>query len=367
MKYFQKTQKTFCAAVVFLLLFSAGCAGAQISPEDAAKANEYGGQSSEIPIEILVSGEDLDEPGQGEILETVMREYPFDVLAERLFDLTKEQVEKQTKSSTYEDEWEKMPVWSKILQDGESKLMVAQNGHYCSYELRSSDSSLYRAAASGGRISGYGYNRVFLMERFPQEELDALPASQAEKECNELLEAMGEEKYSAAVYAMTLESLKAVGEEYDIRPEGREWTKEDECYLLIYQRYFEDLPVFSVDGGDILIFYSPQRGILSLRTNYWHGSTQNREKVDLVTPQQALLQIPALVSEARLTGQKLEVTEVRLGYVAKNTQQNETTGKGTLTPCYEICYVLTDMQEQKREGQFLVDAVTGYAVTWNSQ
>lgn len=367
MKCFQKSPQIVCLALVFLLLFSDGCTGAQISPEDAAKANEYGGQSCDIPIEIHVGDMDLTAPRQGEILETDMREYPFDILAGWLFDLTQEQVEKQTESHTYEDEWEKMPVWSKILREGESRLMVAQNGHHCSYVLSSSDSNLYRAAASEGRITGYGYNRVFLMERFPQEDLDGLPASQVEKQCNELLDAMGVEEYSVDIYAMTLESLKMVGEQYDIRPEGREWTKEDECYLLLYRRYMEDLPIFSIDGGDILIFYSPERGILCLQTEFWHGNVRNREKVDLVTPQQALLQIPALVSGAGLTGQNLEVTEIRLGYVAKNAQQNETTGKGSLTPCYEICYVLTDMQEQKREGRFLVDAVTGYGITWNSQ
>lgn len=354
------------AGILMAMLFIAsGCGNAQISPEDAAKANEYTGNTLDFPVIINVPEEEMTSLEKGDILQVQMQEFPYEDLVSPLFDLSGDQIDALTEVYDQKNESGEVIGWAKVLRYGNGYFGLAESGRYAWFSKEISTGRLFDSLIQAGRLSGTAYYRFFLLERFTQEGLDALPAQQVIDECNGYMEIMGFSEYEADIYAIDIQTLREIDSQFEISPEGRDWEDEDESYLLLYHPYYDQMPIYSINAeNDIRFIYSVTNGVIDVETGYHFGEVLSRETVDLVTVEQALLQIEGLASELGLQGTQLEITGVSLGYIAKMAQQNPTQGIGILTPCYGITGVLTDDEGQQREGVFLVDATTGYGITW---
>ncbi len=346
----------------------AGCGGGQISPEDAARADAYGGAASDIPITVNLDEEELTAARSADILEVRMETYPSEELSMLLFDLSLEQVEMLTERIDQVDANGEVYGWATTLNMGERSLTVTASGRQLWFSAGGLV-NLYRSVIGWQRLAGTEYDRYYLRERFPRTELSSCPSEQAYEACAIYMDKMGYSRWDADIYAMDLAVLEKAGQEYGLLPEGRQWEEGDECYLLIFQPYVEEYPICSPNAENAVVFlYVPEQGIIFLDASGRYGGILSRQSVELVTAEQALLQLPGLLEELQIAGTALEVEEIGLGYLGKVPEQDPyDTGAGRLTPCYAIRAAITDGDGQEREEVFLVDAVTGQGVTYQSQ
>ena len=354
------------AVLVFVAMLLCGCDNVRISPEDMAEANKHAGKVTDISI--IMNVETIPEQMYDYILHVDMKGFPYEKMASSLFDLTNEEVEIITEHYDMTNEAGEVIGWAKILRYEEGILGLAESGRYAWFSLDKAKSSLYKSIISSDRLSGTAYDRYFLSERFSQEGLNALPVQSVLEECNGYVESIGISRYFVDVYSIDVSELQQISNQNEMLQGKYEWGVEDECYLLMYRPYFGEKPLFSIDGeNDIRILYSTEEKIIDLDTGFYFENVTSKEKVNLVTVDQALLQIESLVAELGLKGEIIEITEVELGYIAKKLQQNPEQGVGVLSPCYGIKAVLTGHDGRKHSGIFLVDAVAGYGITWQRQ
>lgn len=364
MKYSKKIYGVFIGAALCSL---SGCK-MYITPEDASVAAHYSDTVSDIPVEICLNEEELDAAKQGSYIDVSIQEYPYEEAAEIFSGLSGDVVENNTLNSTWEED-NGETGWGKVLNYGDLVYSVGDSGaafYFCSDpELY----NLYTAVIRQNRESGREYLAVYLNDYFPAEDLESMDRKTALENCQKYADALGFRYGEVSVHTVTKDALQRIEQESQISaPNGRAWDEDDECYLIMYQNCAGGCPIYDINGNSSLrLLYSPKHGLIDASPGYIYDDNAARTEVELVTPKQALLNISGMAKKDGLEGQRIEIREINLGYVAKTNDQRTEYMSGRLSPCYQIGYTLVTEDQREIMGTFLVDAVTGYQITWSEQ
>lgn len=337
----------------------AGCR-MEISPEDLSVADQYSGKKSDISVEIHIPDKDLDTAEEGYYLTAAAVPYPFDGVAELFTGLDEATVNELAEESTWEDE-DGSIEWSKSITYGDMNYRVGNNGFDFYFSKSAEQSSDYRNITMANHVAVGGYDTVYLNEWFPKQELDNLSSEEAIQRCNVYLESLGYPTDNVDVYTLKEETMNALQKEY--KNYDREWTKEEECYLLVYHNQIDGVPLYAPNGSsDMKCYYSAADGLFYILYlgSIW-GEVTEKTPVDLITPNQALLNLSAMASTVDLECASLEATDITLGYCMPDYIE----GGKYFTPCYKIDYVVTLTDGRQIQGDFLVNAVTGHQITRN--
>lgn len=359
-------KKTYgiCMIAVFVL---AGCK-MQVTPEDVSRADQLQGKTSDLNI-IIPEDMVLDSTLDGQYVTARFGgNISFEDTVGMFTGLPEETIKKNTTTSAWETEGYESS--GEVLSFGDITYLInkddgASTG--CYFAADTPVVNIYTALVNSNRLSGTAYNAVFLRQRFPNTELTALSSQEAIAACETYIDAYGFDYYKVDVYAMDTESLLQLQEEFDIySPDGDPWEEKDECYLLLYKNQINGVPIYDIDSeSSVRILYSPVNGLLSFDSAYIYQDIIAEEAVELIAPERVLPNLSGMAATLGIEGTTMEVTGVQLGYIAKREQLIDYKREGILTPCYQITYLLTEEDGTQLEGDFVVDAVTGYQLTWN--
>ena len=352
-----------------LMLFLSGCQ-MRITPEDAAKANDIAGNTSDIEI-ITPDDEEYDEAGTGAYLTVTAgldEDFDFYETANLFTGYDDETIENNSFISTWE--FDGIEEWGQVLNTETGTFMTnGSNGRVVSlsYVQNTDENNIYKSLINTGRESGTAYNLFFLRERFPNSELEDYSSDEVLEDVKIYLESVGYEYRNVDIYAMDKESLLAIQDEEGIySPDGDAWDEDDECYLLRFEAVIEDYEVFDISNITCLsIIYSKEKGLMYFELPVLYGEISAEEETELIAPSEIFQNLSGMAADLNIEGTKLEVAEVQSGYVAKRQQQFEDDTKGYLTPCYRILYQVTKADGTVVPGEFIVDAVTGERVSWD--
>lgn len=341
----------------------------QVTPEDVSRADQLQGKASDLEI-IIPEDIILDTALDGKYLTArIGGNISFEDTVGMFTGLSEETIQQNTTTSTWELE-KGYKSSGEVLSFGEMSYLIniddgASTG--CSFDADASVTNVYTALIDRNRLSGTAYNTVFLRQRFPDTELTSLSSQEAIAACKTYIDAYGFDYYAVDVYAMDTASLLRLQEELGVySPDGDPWEEKDECYLLLYRNQINGVPVFDIDvESSTWILYSPVNGLLRFESAYIYQDIIAEEAVELIAPERVLPNLSGMAATLGVEGTTMEVTGVQLGYIAKQEQQTDYKGEGILTPCYQITYLLTKEDGVQLEGEFVVDAVTGYQLTWN--
>lgn len=357
--------------LVLCMLAASALAGCrfQIAPQNMSSMGDaLLGETAEMQI-ITPEGEAPDEAPAGSYLTvTIGGDIRYADTVGLFTGLSAYTIEKYSETSTWE--LEGAAGWGRVLNFKNMYYLVSgygDNSISCGFSKNTELTNIYVSLIGGGRISGTEYQSVFLRERFPAAELSSLSAQEVLEECQPYIDALGFDHYSVDVYAMDTASLLQLQEELGIySPDGDAWSQSDECYLLLYRNAVNGTPVFDISTeSSVVVLYSPVLGLLSLDCGYLYQEVVEETPVPLLEPDFVYTKLGEMADRLGIGGTVLEVTEIQYGYAAKREEQDEISGKGMLTPCYRIVFLLTKQDGAQLEGDFLVDAVTGEQLTYN--
>lgn len=336
--------------------------------EDKVKAAEVMGQVSGMEI-VFPENTDYSEARTGyQLVTDISAELGFISTARLFTGLSPEEIELNTKESRWGDKNAGTAGSSKSIKVGKRSFRMSYAGeqqertYRIGYENNSTNIDLIWSEVMKGTLTELVFNNVYLRERIPQTDLEIMTAEQAIQACQPYLDAIGFTYDSVDVYALSQEDLSRIQREYKVKaPENGMWMKEDECILLLFHADCDGEPIFDIREESMAkVLYSPTSGLVDLQYMQAHYRVLEREEKELIAPERVFSAIDSMAAAWGITGRRMEITEVRQGYVALPQYQSDATMKGLLMPAYQICYVLTRLDGSRVDGYFVVDATNGF-------
>ena len=336
--------------------------------EDKVKAAEVMGQVSGMEI-VFSEKADYAEARTGyQLVTDISAELDYLSTVQLFTGLSPEEIELKTEEARWGDKNAGTAGSSKSIKVGKQSFRMRYAGeqqertYAIGYENNSNNIDLIWTEVMKGELTELVFNNVYLRERFPKTDLEEMTSEQAIRACQPYLDAIGFTYDSVDVYAMTQEDLSRIQREHKVQaPEKGKWLKEDECILLLFHAACDGEPIFDIrDESMAKVLYSPTSGLVDLQYMHIHYRVLEQEEKILIAPKRVFSAIDSMAAAWKITGRRMEITEVRQGYVAPFEYQNEKTTKGLLMPAYQICYVLTRLDGSQVEGYFIVDATNGF-------
>lgn len=214
-----------------------------------------------------------------------------------------------------------------------------------------------------------------LRKYYPQESIDACSKEEVISYCSRYAEVLGYGKAEASVYAMTLENLQSVMEEYpekgapipnyersqkadefDYLENPQKWTKEHEALLVVYRPYINEMLMDS--RYQILQFiYVPKYKKIVYAQGTIPWKTEQPEEVELIAASEAVSKV--ILKNGVSKKEDIVVQEPKLVYSLNITQLNK---EKAVCLCWRVDYELKNSAAYTGDRAFqtmLVDAVTG--------
>lgn len=381
MKIKKRVLNLFCVIGIAVISIS-GC-GFYMSTEERISLFSQG-KGAEIADDIQIEKlESLQFPQ----IKISTPPYSEKLFGKVLLGLSEEEVEQQEKDYREDLVEQGIPEaetsWVDIrFTNGDAYAMRTSGGLF--YQAFS-DARLYRWAIlsaesilfpnARGVTANSLYHYDVLDSIFTKEQLDGCTEEQARQDADPVAEMLGYSLEESKIYAVDTDSLNEIhkitgmplpsaekDENGAVIKDVSEWTKEQEIYLILYKKVFQDKIIESVAAENVLfLYYHPEKKIIFAETEQPELSMEIKEERQktVISGEEAVQMAQIYFGEQDTI--PCTITEAAFRYMSPNANKNLTEKTVILDPCWKIEYYYTSSGKMIRD-HILLNAETGELV-----